>query len=108
MSAFNEVFTDVSDKMSSVVLAKEIATEAAEAVVAEEERRKKTIAIVLISLGIAAVAIIAAAGVFLATRDKNGERRGNVLVRKIKSKRPCKKKKEDCCEALAEDDCEFI
>lgn len=95
------------ENVSSVILAKEIATEAAEAVVAEEERRKKAWTIVLISLGaVAAVAAIGAA-IFLATKNKDGERRGKVLWVKIKNKLPGKKKKENCCEALAEDDCDF-
>ena len=107
MSALNEVYANVSDTVSSVVLAKEIATEAAEAVVAEEDRRRKTATIVLVSLGIAGAAIAIATAVFLATKNKDGERRGKVLYMKIKSKLPCKKKKENCCEVLADDDCDF-
>lgn len=108
MSSMNvkELYSDVSDKVSSVVLAKQIAEEAAEAVL-EEEKKKRTLVIVLVSVGVALVAAIAAAAVILSTKNKDGERRGKVLVMKIKNKLPGKKKKENCCEELAEDACDF-
>ena len=99
----NEIF-DVSE---NVLLAKQVAVETAEAVVAEEERKKKTLAIILICVGAALVAAVAAAAVILATKNKDGERRGKVVLMKIKEKLPSKKKKENMCEELAEDECEF-
>ena len=93
--------------VSDMLLAKQIAVDAAEAVVAEEEEKKKTLLIVLICVGVAAVAAIAAAAVILATKNKDGERRGKVVLMKIKEKLPAKKKKENMCEELAEDECEF-
>ena len=102
-----DLYSSVSDKVSSVIFAKKIAAEAAAAAAAEEERKKRTLIIVLVSVGVALVAAIAAAAIILSTKNKDGERRGKVLVMKIKSKLPAKKKKEDSCEELAEDACEF-
>ena len=105
-----ELYSNVSDKVSSVIFAKKIAAEAAEAAAiaaAEEEKKKRTLIIVLVSVGVALVAAIAAAAIVLSTRNKEGERRGKVLVMKIKSKLPAKKKKENACEELAEDACVF-
>ena len=96
-----EICSDVSDKVSSVVFAKKIAEEA------EEERKKRTLIIVLVSVGVALVVATAVAAIILSSKNKDGERRGKVLVMKIKSKLPGKKKKEDSCEELAEDACEF-
>ena len=101
-----DVYSNVSDKVSSVIFAKKIAEEAA-AAAAEEEKKKRTLIIVLVSVGVALVAAITAAAVILATKNKDGERRGKVLVMKVKSKLPGKKKKENSCEELAEDACEF-
>ena len=101
-----DIYSTVSDKVSSVIFAKKIAEEAA-AAAAEEEKKKRTLIIVLVSVGVALVAATAAAAIILSTKNKDGERRGKVLVMKIKSKLPGKKKKENSCEELAEDACEF-
>ena len=101
-----DLYSNVSDKISSVIFAKKIAAEAAEAA-AEEEKKKRVLIIVLVSVGVALVAATAAAAIILSTKNKDGERRGKVLIMKIKSKLPAKKKKEDSCEELAEDACEF-
>jgi flagellar basal body-associated protein FliL len=90
-----------------VTLAKEIAEETAVAVVAEEEKKKKALIIALISVGVAVAAAIAAAAVILSTKNKDGERRGKVLIMKIKNKLPGKKKKEDSCEDFVDEDCDF-
>ena len=92
---------------TDLLLAKQIAVDAAEAVVAEEEEKKKTLTIVLICVGVAVAAAVAAAAIVLATKNKDGERRGKVVLMKIKEKLPSKKKKENMCEELAEDGCEF-
>ena len=105
-----ELYSNVSDKVSSVIFAKKIAAEAAEAAAlaaAEEERKKRTLIIVLVSVGAALVAATAAAAIVLSTKNKDGERRGKVLVMKVKSKLPARKKKENCIEELAEDACVF-
>ena len=101
-----DIYSTVSDKVSSVIFAKKIAEEAA-AAAAEEEKKKRTLIIVLVSVGVALVAAATAAAIILSTKNKDGERRGKVLVMKVKSKLPGKKKKEDTCEELAEDACEF-
>lgn len=105
-----ELYSNVSDKVSSVIFAKKIAAEAAEAAAlaaAEEERKKRTLIIVLVSVGAALVAAAAAAAIVLSTKNKEGERRGKVLVMKIKNKLPAKKQKENSLEELAEDACVF-
>ena len=102
-----DLYSNVSDKVSSVIFAKKIAEEAA-AAAAEEEKKKRTLIIVLVSVGVALVAATAAAAIILSTKNKDGERRGKVLVMKIKNKLPAKKKKENVCEELAEDACEFV
>ena len=94
----NHIYSDVADQVSSVVLAKEIVSD-----VIEERDSKKTTAIVLTVIGLILVAAVVGAGVFLATKNKDGERRGKVLARKIKKKLPSKKRKEN----LAEEDYEF-
>ena len=72
-----------------------------------EQKKNRTLLFVLIGVGVAIVAAIAAAAIYLSSKNEEGERRGKVLVEKIKSKLPGKKKKEDSCEELAEDACEF-
>ena len=99
------IYTDVAE---NAVLVQKIAEEAVEAAVAERDQNKKILIAVLVSAGVAVVAAVAAAAVILSTKNKDGERRGKVLVMKIKSKLPAKKKKENCCEELAEDACEFV
>ena len=94
----NHIYSDVADQVSSVVLAKEIVSD-----VIEERDSKKTTAIVLTVIGLILVAAVVGAGVFLATKNKDGERRGKVLARKIKKKFPSKKRRE----TLAEDGYEF-
>ncbi len=97
----------IYDVAENAVLVKKIAEEAVEAAVAEREENKKVLTIVLVSVGAALVAAIAAAAIILSTKNKDGERRGKVLVMKVKNKFPSKKKKENCCEEIAEDACAF-
>ena len=87
------IYSDVQDKVSSVIFAKQIAE--------EERKRKLTVLIVLISVGVAVVAAVATAAIYLASKTEEGERRGKILVEKIKSKLP---KKAECCEC----DCEEV
>ena len=47
---------------------------------------------------------VAAGAIYLASKTEEGERRGKLIVEKIKSKLPCKKD-EECCECC-ECDCE--
>ena len=69
---FSRFYADVQDKVTSVIYAKRIAE--------AEERRKTTLLIVLISVGVAIVAAIATAAVYCASKNAEGERRGKVLV----------------------------
>ena len=93
------IYTDVAE---NAVLVQKIAEEAVEAAVAERDQNKKVLTGVLIGVGVAVAAAVAAATVILLTKNKDGERRGKVLIMKIKSKLPCKKAEECCCEC----DCE--
>lgn len=99
------VYTDVAE---NAILVQKIAEEAVEAAVAERDQNKKILTAVLISAGVAVVAAAVTAAIILSTKNKDGERRGKVLVMKIKNKLPAKKKKENVCEELAEDACEFV
>ena len=99
------IYTDVAE---NAVLVQKIAEEAVEAAVSERDQNKKILTAVLISAGVAVVAAVVTAAVILSTKNKEGERRGKVLVMKIKNKLPAKKKKENDCEELAEDACEFV
>ena len=99
------IYTDVAE---NAVLVQKIAEEAVEAAVAERDQNKKVVTGVLIGVGVAVVAAAVAATIILLTKNKEGERRGKVLVMKIKNKLPAKKKKENDCEELAEDACEFV
>ena len=99
------IYTDVAE---NAVLVQKIAEEAVEAAVSERDQNKKILTAVLISAGVAVVAAAVTAAVILSTKNKDGERRGKVLVMKIKNKLPAKKKKENDCEELAEDACEFV
>ena len=92
------IYSDVQDKVSSVIFAKQIAE--------EERKRKLTVAIVLISVGVAVVAAVAAAAIYLSAKTEEGERRGKILVEKIKSKLPAKKTEEAEVEELFEEECE--
>ncbi len=92
------IYSDVSDKVSSVIFAKRIAE--------EERKRKLTILIVTISVAVAVVAAVSAAAIYLASKTEEGERRGKILVEKIKSKLPKKCDDECCCdEAVEECEC---
>jgi flagellar basal body-associated protein FliL len=94
---FSRIYSDVQDKVSSVIFAKRIAE--------EEQRRKTTLLIVLISVGVAIVAAAAAVAIYCASKTEDGQCRGKVLVEKVKSKLP--KKAECCnCEEVAEEACE--
>lgn len=91
------IYSDVQDKVTSVIFAKQIAE--------EERKRKLTVMIVLISVGVAVVAAVAAAAIYLAAKTEEGERRGKILVNKIKEKMPKLPKKACECEC-AEEACE--
>ena len=54
----------------------------------------------------AVVAAIATAAVYLASKTEEGERRGKILVEKIKAKLPKKAEAEECCECECEEACE--
>ncbi|MBE6684680.1 MAG: hypothetical protein E7592_03400 [Ruminococcaceae bacterium] len=69
-----------------------------------EEKKNRTLLFVLIGVGVAIVAAIAAAAIYLSSKNEDGERRGKVLVEKIKSKLPAKKTAE--VEELFEEECE--
>ena len=88
------IYADAKDKVTAIIYAKQIAE--------EERKRKLTVTIVLISVAVAVVAAIAAAAIYLASKTEEGERRGKVLVEKIKSKLP-RKKAEECCECECEE-----
>lgn len=98
----------IREVTENAALVNKIAEEAVEAAVAERDQNKKVLTGVLIGVGVVVVAAAVAAAVILSTKNKDGERRGKVLVMKIKSKIPAKKKKEDFCEEIAEDDCQFV
>ena len=97
------IYTDVSDKIKSVVFAKKIAEAEAEAAAA----RKRTIIIVCVCAGIALVAAGAAVGIYFlvkneAVKAKVGEAKAKFgeLTDKVKSKFA---KKEACeCECVEE------
>ena len=94
---FSRIYADVQDKVNSVIFAKRIAE--------EEQRRKTTFIIVLVTVAVAVAAAAAAATIYCLSKNEEGEKRGNVLVAKIKSKIPCCKKAEACeceCEEAAE------
>ena len=93
---FSRIYADVQDKVNSVIFAKRIAE--------EEQRRKTTFIIVLVTVAVAVAAAAAAATIYCLSKNEEGEKRGNVLVAKIKSKIPCCKKAEACeceCEEAA-------
>jgi len=92
------IYSDVQDKVSSVIFAKKIAE--------EERKRKLTVLIVCISVAVAVVAAIATAVVYLASKTEEGERRGKILVEKIKAKLPKKACAEECCECECEETAE--
>lgn len=71
-----------------------------------EEKKNRTLLFVLIGVGVAIIAAIAAAAVYLSSKNEEGERRGKVLVEKIKSKLPAKKTEEAEVEELFEEECE--
>ncbi len=97
------IYSDIQDKVTSVIFAKKIAEE-------EERKRKLKVLIICISVGVAVVAAIATAAVFLASKTQEGERRGKLLVEKIKGKfarkaEECECEEEDfeCCECQCEE-----
>ena len=95
---------DIYEVSESVMLTKQIAADTAEAVVAEDKKKKALTVILICSIVVAVAAVVTA---ILVSKNKDGERRGKVVLMKIKEKLPSKKKKETLCEELAEDDCEF-
>jgi flagellar basal body-associated protein FliL len=91
---FSRIYADVQDKFNSVIYAKRIAE--------EEQRRKTTLIIVLISVAVAVAAVATAATLYCVSKNEEGERRGKVLVAKIKSKLPKKAEACECDEAIEE------
>lgn len=72
-----------------------------------EEKKNRTLLFVLIGVGVAIVAAVAAAAIYLSSKNEEGERRGKVLVEKIKSKLPAKKAEEaEEAVELFEEDCD--
>jgi Tfp pilus assembly protein PilN len=72
-----------------------------------EQKKNRTLLFVLIGVGVAIVAAIAAAAVYLSSKNEEGQRRGQVLVEKIKSKLPAKKTAEvEATEEFVEEACE--
>ena len=72
-----------------------------------EQKKNRTLLFVLIGVGVAIVAAITAAAVYLSSKNEEGQRRGQVLVEKIKSKLPQKKTAEvEETEEFAEEECE--
>ena len=69
-----------------------------------EKYGNKTLKLVI---GVAIVAAITAAAIYLSSKNEEGQRRGQVLVEKIKSKLPKKKTAEvEETEEFAEEECE--
>ena len=91
---FSRIYADVQDKFNSVIFAKRIAE--------EEQRRKTTFIIVLVSVAVAVAAVATAATLYCLSKTAEGERRGSVLVAKIKSKLPKKAEACECEEAIEE------
>ena len=87
---FSRIYADVQDKVNSVIFAKRIAE--------EEQRRKTAFIIVLVTVAVAVAAAATAATLYFLSKNEEGEKRGNVLVAKIKSKVPCCFKKAEACE----------
>ena len=94
----NRIYSEAKDKITAVMFAKKIEE--------EERQRKLTVAIVVISAAVAVVAAVAAGAIYLASKTEDGERRGKLIVEKIKSKLPCKKAEECCCECDCEEEAE--
>ena len=95
------IYSDVQDKVTSVIFAKQIAE--------EQRKRKLTALIVLISVGVAVVAAIAAAAFYLASKTEEGVCRGKILVDNVKAKLPKLPKKAcecECAEEACECECE--
>ena len=95
------IYSDVQDKVTSVIFAKQIAE--------EQRKRKLTALIVLISVGVAAVAAIAAAAFYLASKTEEGVCRGKILVDNVKAKLPKLPKKAcecECADEACECECE--
>ncbi len=97
------IYSDVSDKVKSVIFAKKIAEAEAEAAAA----RKKTILIVCICAGIAIIAAAAAVGIYFALKQEAVKAKVDEIVEKVKAKLPKKKVAEECecceCEEVAEE-----
>ncbi len=95
------IYSDVSDKVKSVIFAKKIAEAEAEAA----EARKKTILIVCICAGIAIVAAAAAVGIYFALKQEAVRAKVDEIVANVKSKLPQKKASDECecCECECEE-----
>ena len=94
------LYSDVSDKIKSVIFAKQIAEEEARAA------RKRTVIIVCVCAGIAVVAAAAAVGIYFLSKKESVRERVNVIVNNVKSKLPGKKTEECECECDCVEECE--
>ena len=91
------LYSDVSDKIKSVIFAKQIAE--AEA----REARKKTIIIVCVCAGSAVVAAAAATAIYFLSKKECVREKVNVIVTNIKGKLPGRKQAEECeCDEICE------
>lgn len=95
------IYGNVSDKIKSVVFAKQLAQEAA-----EREARKKTIIVVCVCAGIALVAAGIAVGIYFLSKQECVREKAKAIVAKVKSKLPAKKAEE--CECACECECEAV
>jgi len=95
------IYGNVSDKIKSVVFAKQLAQEAA-----EREARKKTIIVVCVCAGIALVAAGIAVGIYFLSKNEQVREKVRVIVANVKSKLPCKKNAE--CECECDCECETL
>lgn len=94
------VYSDVSDKIKSVVFAKKIA---------EEEARRKKIVAICVCAGVAVIAAAVAVAVYFLAKNEKVKAKVNEVVANVKSKLPCKKNADENCDCGFEEcecDCE--
>ena len=94
------LYSDVSDKIKSVIFAKQIAE------AEERAARKKTVIIVCVCAGIAVVAAAAAVGIYFLSKKESVRERVNVIVGNVKSKLPFKKTEKCECDCECVEECE--
>ena len=90
------LYSDVSDKLKSVIFAKQIAE------AEERAARKRTVIIVCVCAGIAVVAAAAAVGIYFLSKKESVREKVSVIVGNVKSKLPFKKSEECDCECTEE------